>query len=185
MRRRFGNRLARSTCDEDAAVGVLIDDALSISYTPCTESADDRARRFVNHRTPCSESADDRARRLMPHRTPCIYDADDHARRMMHHRTPCTESADDRARRLMTHRTLCSQSVYDRARRLMHHRTPCTESADDRVDKHDTPCTSSEASPRARTARSASGLSSASRPCSPPLGLPLRPRHRRHSERLS
>ena len=53
VRRRFGNRLARSTCDEGAAVGVLIDDALSISYTPCSESAHDRARRLIPHRTPC------------------------------------------------------------------------------------------------------------------------------------
>ena len=62
--------------------------------------------------------------------------------------TPCTESADDRARRMMTRRT------------------PCIVSADGRADKHGTPCSSSASSPRARTARSASGLSSASSPSS-------------------
>ena len=39
--------------------------------TPCTDAADDRARRLQTRRTPCTESADDRARRLSPHRTPC------------------------------------------------------------------------------------------------------------------
>ena len=90
MRRRFGNRLAQSTCDEGAAVGVLIDDALSISYTPCSESADDHARRLIPHRTPCTECADDRARRLIPHRTPCTACANDRADKRC---TPCTESA--------------------------------------------------------------------------------------------
>ena len=106
----------------------------------------------MTHRTPCTDSAHDRARRLMTHRTPCTHGADDRARIFVTHRTPCIESADDRARILMTHRTPCTSSVHDRARIFLTHRTPCTESADDRADKHCTPCTSSEASPRARTA---------------------------------
>ena len=36
--------------------------------TPCTKSADDRARIFLTHRTPCTESADDRADKRY---TPC------------------------------------------------------------------------------------------------------------------
>jgi hypothetical protein len=59
----------------------------------------------------------------------------------------------------------------------MHHRTPCIWSANDRADKRCTPCTSSGASPRARTGRSASGLSAASCPSSsatpPPVPQPL------------
>ena len=65
--------------------------------TPCTESADDRARRFLTHSTPCRNSADDRARRFLPHHTPCTYLADVRAHRMMPHRTPCIDGADDRA----------------------------------------------------------------------------------------
>ena len=51
----------------------------------------------------------------------------------------------------------------------MHHRTPCTHGADDRADKRCTPCTSSDASSRARTAPLCEGLASASRPASPIL----------------
>ena len=64
----------------------------------------------------------------------------------------------------MPHRTPCTYSAHDRARRFLTHRTPCIACANDRADKRCTPCTSSEASPRARTGRSASGLSAASCP---------------------
>jgi hypothetical protein len=137
--------------------------------TPCTESADDRARRLLPHRTPCTESADDRAHRFLTHRTPCIFCAHDRARRLMPHRTPCTEGADDRARIFVTHRTPCKECADDCARRLIPHRTPCTECADDREDKRCTPCTSSVASPRARMAPLCEGLSSASCPSSSTL----------------
>jgi hypothetical protein len=78
------------------------------------------------HRTPCTESADDRARIFVTRRTPCIESADDRARILNHHRTPCTESADDRARILNPHRTPCTESADDRADKLC---TPCTSSA--------------------------------------------------------
>ena len=108
--------------------------------TPCTESADDRARIFVTRRTPCTESVHDRARRLMPRRTPCIDGADDRARILMPHRTPCTECADDRAHRLHPHRTPCTQSADDRAHRMQTHRTPYMKSAHDRARRlHDPP----------------------------------------------
>ena len=57
--------------------------------TPCTESADDRARRMQTHRTPCTESADDRARIFVTHRTPCTQSADDRADKRC---TPCSSS---------------------------------------------------------------------------------------------
>ena len=115
--------------------------------------------------------------------SPCIRSGDDRARRLIPHRTPCTECADDRARRFVNHRTLCSESADDRARRLMHHRTPCSHCADDRADKRCTPCSSSDTSPRARTARSVSGLSSASCPSSSTLlSDSRRHRHRRYPE---
>ena len=117
---------------------------------------------FHPHRTPCTESVYDYARIFLTRRTPCMYSDHDRARRFLPHRTPCNKSAHDCARIFVTHRTACMICADDRARRLMHHRTPCTDSADDRADKHRTPCSSSVASPRARTARSASGLSSAS-----------------------
>ena len=101
------------------------------------------------------------------------------------HRTPCTESADDRARRFQTHRTPCTESADDRARRFQTHRTPCTESAASRADKRCTPCTATDTSPRARTAPSCEGLSSASSPASsPPLHLAPCPRLR-HTRRAS
>ena len=169
--------------------------------TPCTDSADDRARIFVTRRTLCTECVHDRARRLMPRRTPCIDGADDRARILIPHRTPCTECADDRAHRLHPHRTPCTQSAddrahrmqthrtpymksaHDRARRFLTHRTPCTERADDRADKRYTPCTSSGTSPRARMAPLLEGLSSASCPSSSTLLSASRQhRHRRYPE---
>ena len=151
--------------------------------TPCIDGADDRARILMHHRTPYMYGADDRARISLTHRTPCNGSAHDRARILMHHRTPCTESGDDRAGRLMPHRTPCTEGADDRARIFVNHRTPCTQSADDgRADKRCTPCSSSGTSPRARMAPLSEGLSSASCLCSLPLGLPLRPRHRRCSE---
>ena len=77
----------------------------------------------------------------------------------------------------MPHRTPCTYSAHDRARRFLIHRTPCIACANDRADKRCTPCTSIEASPRARTGRSASGLSAASCRSSsatpPPVPQPL------------
>ena len=66
LRRRDGDALSRRWR------GVLVVDVLIEGscitrvrfYTPCTYSADDRARISVTHRTPCTESADDRARRF-------------------------------------------------------------------------------------------------------------------------
>ena len=115
--------------------------------TPCTQSAHDRARKWMPHRIPCTESADDRARRLQTHRTPCTQSADDRAHRLQTHRTPCIDGADDRAGRFLTRRTPCTESTDDRAHRLQTHRTPCTETAHDRADKRCTPCTSSDSSP--------------------------------------
>ena len=161
----------------------LIDDTFATSCTPCTQSADDHARISIPHRTPCILSARDCARRLFPHRTPCIQSVHDRARRFQTHRTPCTYCADDRAHRLIPHRTPCTESAHDRARRLIHHRTPCNKSDDDHADTHCTPCTSTEVSPRARTARSASGLSSASCPSwSTRLSDSRQHRHRRYPE---
>ena len=186
LRRRDGDVLSRRW---RGVVDVLIEGCCITRVrfdTPCIYSADDHARIFVTHRTPCIESADDRAHRFLIHRTPCTESADDRARRLMPHRTPCIFCAHDRARTLMTHRTPCNTGAHDRARRLMPHRTPCTCSAYDRADKRCTPCSSSEASPRARTAPLCKGLSSASCPsCSTPLSMYPCSLHRRHSERLS
>jgi hypothetical protein len=103
----------------------------------------------------------------------------------MHHRTPCSESVYDRARRFETHRTPCTESVYDRARRFGTHRTPCTYGATSRADKRCTPCSSTDTSPRARTAPSCNGLSSASSPASsPPLPPSPCPRFR-HTRRVT
>ena len=135
------------------------------------------------HRTPCNHGADGRARRLIPHRTPCTHGADDRARRFVTHRTPCTHGADDRARILMPHRTPCTVCADDRARRLMPHRTPCSIGAHDRADKRCTPCTPSDASPRARRAPLWEGLSSASCPSSSTLlSASRRHWHRRYPE---
>ena len=62
----------------------------------------------MHHRTPCTESADDRARILMPHRTLCTESAHDCARRFVTHRTPCTSLAEDRADKRYTP---CTSSV--------------------------------------------------------------------------
>ena len=122
----------------------------------------------------------------MPHSTPCTESADDRARRFLTHSTPCRNSADDRARRLSPHHTPCTYLADVRAHRLMSHRTPCIDGADDRADKRCTPCTPSDASPRARTApwdTLLEGLSSASCPSSSTLLSASRQhRHRRYPE---
>ena len=102
---------------------------------------------------------------------------------MIPHRTPCSHSADDRARRSLHHHTLCTWSADDRARIFLTHHTPCTNSAHDRAGTRCTPCTSSEASPRARMAPSWEGLSSASCPsCSTLLSASRRHWHPRYPE---
>ena len=128
-------------------------------------------------------SADDRARRLMPHRTPCTESA----------RRPCSQiddpphslhlGADDRARILMPHRTPCTESADDRARRFLPTALLARMALDDRADKRCTPCSSSDASPRARRAPLWEGLSSASCPSSSTLlSASRRHWHRRYPE---
>ena len=75
------------------------------------------------------------------------------------------------------------KSANDRARIFLTHRTPCIDSADGRADTHYMPCTSSDASPHARTALLWEGLSSASCPSSSTLLSASRQhRHRRYPE---
>ena len=84
---------------------------------------------------------------------------------------------------MQTHRTPYMKSANDRARIFLTHRTPCIDSADGRADTHYMPCTSSDASPRARTALLWEGLSSASCPSSSTLLSASRQhRHRRYPE---
>ena len=155
--------------------------------TPCTDGADDRARRLMHHRTPCNHSADDRADtrctpcswsaqdRVNIRCTPCTWTTQDrvnthctHCTWSAHNRvnircTHCKESADDRARIFQPHRTPCMYSAHDRARRLIPHRTPCT-TLYDRADKRCGPCNRSSSvrtstSPRARVPRLREGAS--------------------------
>ena len=133
--------------------------------TPCTECAHDRARIFVTHRIPCIDSADDRARIFDPpphslhswRRRPCSQiDAPPHS---LHIERTTTVLADSRPTALLAPSSLTTVLAYSLPTALLAPSAP-----DDRADKHRTPCTSSDTSPRARMAPLSEGLSSASRP---------------------
>ena len=120
---------------------------------PCTESGDDRARRFA---PPAARSS--AARKSRANRPPsCSRDSCPTG-------TLARRAPRDRARRLSPSTALaCTESAYDRARQnvLMpvgRTRTPCIQSADARADKRCTPCSSTDTSPRARTAPPRPGI---------------------------